>query len=66
MRQENGASPEGFGLLRHYGVAAFNQVAARTGSHVELTIAKQPLLVTGMYGAGRTAAFAGFTPAEDE
>jgi len=63
---ENGASPEGYALLRHYGVAAFNQVAARTGTHVELTIDKQPLLVTGLYGAGRTAAFAGFTPEEDE
>jgi len=63
---ENGASPEGYALLQHYGVAAFNQVGVRTGSHVELTIDKQPFLVTGMYGAGRTAAFAGFTPTEDE
>jgi len=63
---ENGASPEGYGLLKHYGLAAFNQVAARAGTHVELTIARQPLLVTGLYGAGRTAAFAGFTPTEDE
>jgi hypothetical protein len=62
----NGASPDGYALLRHYGVEAFNLVGARTGTHVELTIDKQPLLVTGIFGAGRTAAFAGFTPTEDE
>lgn len=63
---ENGASPEGYSLLRHYGLAAFNAVTPRTGAHVELTIAKQPLLVTGLYGAGRTAAFTGFTPVADQ
>jgi hypothetical protein len=62
----NGASPEGYALLRHYGVEAFNLVGARAGTHLELTIDQQPLLVTGIFGAGRTAAFAGFTPAEDE
>jgi beta-mannosidase len=62
----NGASPESYALLRHYGLTAFNQVGARSGAHIEMTIANQPLLVTGQYGAGRTAAFAGFTPTEDE
>jgi beta-mannosidase len=63
---ENGASPEGFSLLHHYGLTAFNAVTPRTGAHVELTIANQPLLVTGRFGAGRTAAFTGYTPAADQ
>jgi beta-mannosidase len=63
---ENGASSEGYSLLRHYGLTAFNAVTARTGAHVELTIAKQPLLVTGLYGAGHTAAFTGYTPVADQ
>jgi beta-mannosidase len=63
---ENGASSEGYSLLRHYGLTAFNAVTARTGAHVELTIAKQPLLITGLYGAGRTAAFTGYTPVADQ
>jgi hypothetical protein len=44
----------------------FNRVAARPDTHTELSIAGQPLLVTGTYGAGKTAAFTGFTlPADD-
>jgi beta-mannosidase len=58
-------SPEGLELLRRYGLVGFNQVTARPGSHTELSIAGEPLLVTGAYGAGRTVAFTGFTPAED-
>jgi hypothetical protein len=58
-------SPESLELLRHYGLVGFNQVAARPGSHTELSIAGEPLLVMGAYGAGKTVAFTGFTPAED-
>jgi len=60
-----GISAEGAELLRHYGVVAYNQVAARTGSHTELEVAGDPLLVTGTHGAGKTVAFTGFTPEED-
>jgi beta-mannosidase len=60
-----GVSAESLELLRHYGLLAFNQVAARRGSHTELSIAGQPLLVTGAYGAGKTAAFTGLTPPAD-
>jgi beta-mannosidase len=60
-----GVSPESLELLRHYGLLAFNQVAARPGSHTELSIAGEPLLVTGAYGVGKTVAFTGLTPAAD-
>jgi beta-mannosidase len=63
---ENGVSPEGYALLHHYGLTAFNAVTARAGAHVELIITKRPLLVTGVYGAGRTAAFTGYTPVADQ
>jgi hypothetical protein len=61
-----GASKEGLELLQHYGLVGFNQVTARAESHTELSIAGSPLLVTGKHGAGRTVAFTGFTPAEDD
>jgi beta-mannosidase len=64
-REAGGFSPEGLELLRHYGLVGFNQVTARAGSHTELSIAGEPLLVMGAYGAGRTVAFTGFTQAED-
>jgi len=48
-------------LLRHYGVPAFNLVKAKPGSQTELSISGEPLVVTGTYGAGKTAAFTGFT-----
>ena len=56
-----GASTETLDLLRHYGLPAFNLVTAKPGSRVELSISGEPLLVTGAYGAGRTAVFTGFT-----
>jgi beta-mannosidase len=62
-----GASAQGLELLRHYGLVGFNQVAARPGAHTELTIAGEPLLVTGAYGSGKTAAFTGLTsPASEQ
>ncbi len=65
---ESGAtvSPEGLDLLRHYGLVGFNKVTARPGARTELSIAGEPLLVTGKYGAGKTVAFTGFTPASDD
>ncbi len=57
-----GASAQSLDLLRHYGLIGFNQVESRAGSHTELSIAGDPLLVTGAYGAGKTAAFTGVTP----
>lgn len=53
-------------LFRHYGLTGFNRVAARSGTSTELTITGLPLLVTGAYGAGKTAAFTGFTLAADD
>ena len=53
-------------LLREQGVFGFNRVAARPGSHTELSISGEPLLVTGAYGAGKTAAFTGFTLAAED
>jgi beta-mannosidase len=50
-------------LLRHYGLPGFNQVAARPSAKIDMTIAGQPLLVVGSYGAGKVVAFTGFTPA---
>lgn len=61
-----GVSPEGLELLRRYGLVGFNQVTARAGSRTELSIVGEPLLVTGLYEAGRTVAFTGFTPAADD
>ena len=57
----SGVSAEDLELLRHYGLLGFNQVAARSGSHNVLTIAGQPLMVTGTAGTGKTIAFTGFT-----
>jgi beta-mannosidase len=58
-----GAYPaEGLDLLRRFGVVAFNQVTPRPGSHTQLSVGVDPLLVTGTFGAGKTAAFTGFTP----
>ena len=57
---------ESLELLRHYGLLGFNYVAARAGSHTELSISGQPLLVTGAYGTGKTVAFTGFTPAASD
>jgi hypothetical protein len=61
-----GVSTESLELLRRYGLVGFNQVTARAGSRTELSIAGEPLLVTSAYGAGRTVAFTGFTPASDD
>lgn len=52
--------------LQRFGLPGFNLVSARSAAHTVLTIAGHPLLVTGTYGAGKVAAFTGFTPAEDE
>jgi hypothetical protein len=59
-------SSEDLALLRRYGLAAFNQVSIRPGSKIQLSINEQPLLITGIYGAGKTAAFTGFTPEVSE
>jgi beta-mannosidase len=61
-----GFSAQSLQLLQHVGLVAFNQVAARPGSRTELSIAGKPLLITGTFGAGKTAAFTGFTPEESE
>ena len=58
----SGISSESVELLRRYGLLAFNQVSIRPESKVQLNINEQPLLVTGTYGAGKTAVFTGFTP----
>ncbi len=60
-----GVSQEDLELLRRYGLVGFNQVTARAGARTELSIAGEPLLVTGAYGAGKTVAFTGFTQATD-
>jgi hypothetical protein len=62
----SGFSSESLELLRHYGLVAFNQVSIRPGSKAQLSVNGQPLLVTGIYGAGKTAVFTGFTPEESE
>ena len=63
---DGAASSQTLDLLREHGVLGFNRVAARQASHTELSISADPLLVTGTYGAGKTAAFTGFTlPADD-
>ena len=61
-----GENSEAAELFRHYGIVAFNRVAAGAGAKTELTIAGHPLLVTGTFGAGKTAAFTGSTLPEDE
>jgi hypothetical protein len=61
-----GGTAESLELLQHYGVPGFNLVGERAGARTEMSIAGKPLLVTGVYGAGKTAAFSGFTlPADD-
>jgi beta-mannosidase len=65
-KDAGGVSQEGLELLRRYGLVGFNRVTARPGSHTELSIVGEPLLVTGMYGAGKTVAFTGFTPVTDD
>jgi beta-mannosidase len=54
------------GELNQIGLAGFNRTQPRAGSRVLITVAGDPLLVTGNYGLGRTVAFTGFTPATDE
>ena len=63
---DGAASSQTLDLLHEHGVLGFNRVAARPGSHTELSISGDPLLVTGTYGAGKTAAFTGFTLAADD
>jgi len=63
---DGGGTAQTMELLKHYGVPGFNLVDARAGARTELSIAGKPLLVTGAYGAGKTAAFSGFTPAADD
>jgi beta-mannosidase len=60
------ANSESLDLFHHYGITGFNRVNARAGSQTVLTISGQPLLVSGAYGAGKTVAFTGFTPAADD
>jgi len=62
--RSSGISSESLELLRHYGLVAFNQVSIKPGSRIQLSANQQPLLVTGTYGAGKTAVFTGFTPEE--
>jgi beta-mannosidase len=54
------------GELKQIGLAGFNRTQPRAGSRVLITVAGDPLLVTGSYGLGRTVAFTGFTTATDE
>lgn len=54
------------GELERIGLEGFNRTEPRAGSRVLITIAGDPLLVTGRYGLGRTVAYTGFTPATDE
>ncbi len=61
IKEIAGENSEGAELFRHYGIVGYNRVAAGAGSKTELTIAGAPLLVTGTFGAGKTAAFTGFT-----
>ncbi len=66
IKEIDGGKSESLDLLRHYGVSGFNRVTARAGSQTALTISGQPLLVSGMYGSGKTVAFTAFTlPADD-
>lgn len=62
----SGISSESLQLLQRYGLVGFNQVLIRPGSNAQLSVNQQPLLVTGRYGAGKTAVFTGFTPEESE
>jgi hypothetical protein len=63
----NDAYPaEGLDLLRRFGVVAFNQVTSRPGTHTQLSVGSDPLLVIGSSGNGRTVAFTGFTPQSSE
>jgi beta-mannosidase len=61
-----GFSPQTLELLQRNGLAAYNRVSPRMGSKTQLSVAGQPLLVTGTYSAGRTVAFTGFTPEASE
>ena len=45
------------------GIEGFNDVDLLPGSRELMTISGRPLLVTGVYGQGRTVAFTGYTPA---
>ena len=62
----DGYSPRSLELLQQYGLQGFNVVSPRPSSRVELTVAQQPLLVTGTFGAGKTVAFTGLTPVADK
>ena len=52
--------------LKRIGIEGFNRTEVRAGSRVLVTVAGDPLLVTGSYGLGHTVAYTGFTPAADE
>jgi len=65
IKEIAGENAEGAELFRHYGIVGYNRVAAGAGAKTELTIAGHPLLVTGSFGTGKTAAFTGFTLPED-
>jgi hypothetical protein len=54
------------GELKRIGLAGYNRTEVRAGSRVLITVAGDPLLVTGSYGLGRTVAYTGFTPEADE
>ena len=62
----DGYSPRSLELLQQYGLQGFNVVSPRPTSRVELTVAQQPLLVTGTFGVAKTVAFTGLTPVADE
>jgi beta-mannosidase len=65
----NSVTPEMAALaldLKQTGLYGFNRTQPRAGSRVLLTVAGEPLVVTGSSGKGRTVAYTGFTSATDE
>ena len=52
--------------LKELGVQSFNEVQTKPGSSVIMKFGDWPLLVTGHYGQGRTVAFMGYTPTDED
>jgi len=65
-RGADAESPFTEGGLAEYGLPGFNDTRLKAGSKEVLTVNGRPLLATGRYGQGRTAAFMGFTPSYSE
>jgi beta-mannosidase len=52
--------------LREVGIIGFNDVIPRPDASLLMTVSGRPLLVSGVYGKGRTIAYMGFTPVPED